>query len=138
MYVPVTELEIVGVYDRGVANLERVAFRVKQGIDTTPFGVLAGLYQTDGTRTAAVPINDHFFWFGNAWVSRGEWILLYTGPGTARKTTLLGSKTTAYVCHWNKPTTIFANSSIVPVLVRIGGVVIESPPADVVQHELLK
>ena len=129
VFPPVNELELVGVFDRGVPNLERIALRSRQHVDMSQFAILAGLYTTNGlTLQALLPANDHFFWFGNAFAEKDEWIFVYTGSGMPKKTTLEGTNITAYVLHWNKPTTLFADSRMVPALLRAGGILIARPP----------
>jgi hypothetical protein len=134
----VSELTLLGVADRGIANKERVILRANQDVDMSPFALLAGLnLGAAGRDNPTQPLNDHFFWFGDAVIDKGDFILVYSGQGDSVKTTLEGSDDPAYVLHWNKPTTLFARTLVVPVLVRIGAFSIVQPPADQPQRKAI-
>lgn len=134
---PVTEIALVGVADRGIPNRERIILRCLQRIDTSPFALLVGLHQEAHGQSAVMPAKDHFFWFGSAMLEKDDWILVYTGSGTARKSVLLGTANDpVYLLYWGMSTTIFANSLMVPTLIRFGGVSYTNPPVDMPQFAL--
>jgi len=80
---------------------------------------VSGVYQ---------PLNDYFYWLGAGVVQSYEWIFVYTGPGEARQTRVQGSSDTAYVLHWGHPTTLLADNSISPLLMKLGSMTIADPP----------
>lgn len=133
---PIEEIELVDVYDRGVANQERILLRVKRTVEIAQFGIFVGLVNPMVAMTATQPLADHFFWFGDGVANTGEFIFVYTGPGTPRKTTLNARSDVAYVLHWGRASTLFASSLFVPVVVRLGGIIIGKPPQNTLQRAL--
>lgn len=120
MSLPLIEsLEIFGPHDRGVPNQERIVLHPRDYVNLGLFGVLLLRESDDGKRT---PCLDQIFWFGNYLVGPPIHVFLYTGPGQFRTTTVAGTSTPAWVFHWGKPTTIFADSRITPALVRFDAV----------------
>jgi len=120
-----TELLLYPVADRGVPNSERLPILVREHIDIGRYGLMVG---SSGVNGLAVPFQDNFFWFGDGLVNPGDWILVYTGGGVPRTDDWSqppGSK--VYTVHWGKDKTIFANSSVVPILFRIDAVGVGLP-----------
>ncbi len=125
-----TELEIFTVLDRGVPNKESIAIRVNQGVELGQFGVFLGLYAGNGL---ASPLRDNFFWFGDGSVQQGDWIFIDTGVGEPRTVPSKDGLRKVHTVFWNKARTVFANSSVVPVLFRIDAVHVLEPDADLPQ-----
>lgn len=134
----VQELELVGVFDRGVPNSERVVIRAKQATEMSQYGVFLGWNAGTDGRTIGIPLNDQFFWFGDGLLNADETIFLYTGQGEPRRTVVAGTQKSAVVIHWNRPTTLFAHSNIVPILFRLSEATIGQPMVNVPQLPLLK
>jgi hypothetical protein len=137
--LPVSELELMGVVDRGVANSERIVFRAVQSVEMAQFGVLVGTVGMANGMQILTPSVDRFFWFGPGPIDAGDWIYLYTGAGEYRRTTVQDTSIPAHVVHWGRDTTLFARSEMVPALIRIGGITIADGPKDVpqaAQHRL--
>lgn len=125
------DLKLYPVEDRGVPNRERVPIQVLRATDIGQFGLLVGI---SNSPKIAVPMQDNFFWFWDGLVNAGDWILLYTGSGTPRTddwATPPGAK--VYSIHWGRPTTMFANSSVVPILFSVKGVDVGLSPSDLPQ-----
>lgn len=125
------ELKLFPVADRGIPNQERIPIQVLKPTDMGSFGLLVGM---SFYHKVATPIQDHLFWFGDGLVNTGDWILLYTGSGTPRTddwATPPGSK--VYSLHWGRPTTMFANTSVVPILFAVQGVDVGVSPSDLPQ-----
>lgn len=116
----IDELGLVCVLERGVPNLECVAFKVRSEIDLGLYGVTLALVGQDGL---ARPIRDSFYWFGTGVVKEGDWLLLYTGGGEPRKS-VAPDGTTTYIVFWGRSKTLFANSSMVPVLFHMDAMTI--------------
>ena len=58
-----TELRILGVYDRGIPNKERIVLEALDSINLAQYGLLLA-FQVPGY--PAVPYQDHFFGSRNA------------------------------------------------------------------------
>ena len=113
--LPSESVELCGPYDRGIPNEERIVLYPKNTVNLSWYGVMA-IRETDTGERILCP--DHLFWFGNYVVSPPICVFLYTGPGQFRETTVAGMSTPAWVFHWGKPTTMFTDSRIIPVLVK--------------------
>lgn len=115
---PIFELSLVGVAEPNVPNRERVLIRPTQLVALTDFAVLVAYQNEDATLT---PLWDHFFWFGTTQVAPPSWISLYTGKGEPSQVALQGSGEMVYNYYWNRDRTIFTMTRIVPLVIRIGG-----------------
>jgi hypothetical protein len=115
----ITELTVVGVYDRGVANQERIVLQANEMLNMGQFGVMLGVKGADGT---AFPIKDNLYWFGDGYVFKGDWVFLYTGPGEGRTTELPNSQEKMYTVHWGRDTTVLIDTNIVPILFRVDSI----------------
>ena len=133
----VTALELTGVLDRGVANAERVVIRVRATTEMAQYCLVAGWSPPGAARPTGIPFNDNFFWFGDGTVNPGDTIFVFTGLGQPRRTTVAGTQDVAYVVHWGRTTTLFANSNITPLLIRISEFSIGPTAVDVPQYPAL-
>lgn len=115
----ITELRVVGVFDRGVPNQERVVLQVNEVVNMGQFALLLGIRQQPAT---AIPIRDNLLWFGDGVLSRGDWIFVYTGPGEGRVNELPGTAEKLYTVHWGRTQTVLTSLEVVPVLVRVDAV----------------
>lgn len=125
------ELSVIRVFERGVANKECIAILVNETTNMGQYGMMLGVAQ--GTNSA-VPVYDQLFWFGDGVAQKGDWIFVYTGSGKPRTTRTTDNLSNIYTVFWGKPTTVLANSYIVPILFRVGAVEVGSPPVDRLQH----
>lgn len=127
IFPSVSEIVLYDVEHRGSPNFERIPMYINQTVEASNFGVL--LAQVGDTAHSALPILDHFFWFGQGILNAGDWIFLYTGQGSPKADNYEGVPgAKIYSVHWGKMNTIFANSTIVPVLFKIESLMIGSPP----------
>ena len=126
----ITELSVIGVYDRGVANLERIVIQANQAVNLGQFGIMLGYRTADGL---ANPYNDHLFWFGDGILQQGDWIFVYSGQGEPKASEVPGQNQKIYTVHWGKGTTIFAHSEITPILFRADAVQLATPPLNLPQ-----
>jgi hypothetical protein len=124
---PVLELTLVGVVDPGVPNQERVVLRPTESVNLSQFGLLIGWRNSDGS---VVPVFDNFFWFGEIEVTPPSWILVYTGSGFFRKSVVPTSGQCVLSMYWGRSLTAFNVPQQLPVLFRIGSVLIggQQPP----------
>jgi hypothetical protein len=118
-----TELTVVGVYDRGVPNQERIVIFANLLANLGQYGVMLGLRAAGNS---AVPIRDNLYWFGDGLINPGDWIFLYTGPGNATVTNLPNAQERLFSLHWGRPQTVLHNVGIVPILFKVDAVAIPS------------
>ena len=114
-----TELQIIGVFDRGEPNKECIAIQVNQAINIGRYGIMLGSHAGGNS---AYPYRDQLYWFGDSFVKAGDWIFVYTGSGEPRETLQKNGVNTTYTVYWGRPTTMFAQSFIVPMLFRVDAV----------------
>lgn len=126
IYLPTIPELRVSVHDRGIPNLERIVLQAQTSVQMEAYCLLLGV--RDPTTGLYQPLNDRFFWFGTGVICASERILVYTGPGTARKTNLQDSEDVAYVVYWGQETTLLAEPSISPLLMKLGSMNIADPP----------
>ena len=126
MYEFSPPIQLLGAFDRGVPNQERITFFVTEEANLASFLVIVGYQFHPG---GAIPIDNGVFWFGNQNVDAGYTIFLYTGKGERRLTTVSGSNTPALVLHWGRDHTMFNDRNIVPMLLQLVGAQVGSSPA---------
>lgn len=115
------ELEVYGVFDRGVPNKERIAILAKQPVNIGQHGVMIGIRENSGR---ALPIKDNLFWFGDAQLNAGDWLFIYTGDGKPSVSELPNSISRIFSIHWGRPKTVFDARELVPILFRVDAVFI--------------
>lgn len=113
------ELTIVGVFDRGVPNFERIAIQANQTTDLGKYGIMLGVKGSSGQ---AFPIRDNLFWFGDGLLPPNDWLFLYTGPGEPRAAEAPGGTGRLISLHWGRDRTVLHSSVVVPILFRIDAV----------------
>jgi hypothetical protein len=128
---PNGELSLLGTYDRGIPNQERIVFDVSPQTNLSQYIVLLGF--RDPHSGAVFPYKDYLFWFGNISAEQLTKVFLYTGPGEFRNAFVQNTTIPAFVFHWGHPQTLFADTSVLPILVQIGGVALEPPPQNLPQ-----
>jgi len=126
----ILELKILGVYDRGIPNKERIVITVEASVNMGQFGLMLGVRAQNASAT---PITDNMFWFGDGFVRKGDMLFLYTGPGHATTNQIPNSLASFYSLHWGKMTTVFANPTTLPILFRVDAVDIPFDPQNVPQ-----
>lgn len=125
----IEELSLWGVYDRGIPNLERVVIRVQAPVDMASYGLMVGAASGTG---GVLPVRDQFLWFGNGVLNTGDWIFVYTSPGTPRKVPVSsGSGEEMFILNWQRTQTIFHVPTYVPLLIRMDAFQMAPPPPPV-------
>ena len=114
-FAPVQSLRLIGVWDAGVPNRERVALRVLRRCDLENYALITGLRTNDGF----VPEDSGAYWFDAMLVEPGTWVIVYTGRGQTRHSTMRGSGAPAIVLHWGATQTLFGPPLRRPALVHI-------------------
>jgi len=115
----ITELTIIGVFDRGIPNQERIVLLPNQDLNLGQYGLMIGVR---GQASMAFPIRDNMLWFGDGLVNKGDWIFVYTGPGEAKTTMLPNNQERLYSIHWGRKETILHHPDLVPILFRVDAV----------------
>ncbi|GEM_PF-2263609 len=111
------EITLVGIFDAGIPNLERVVLQAKAEVDLGAYCVIVALKQALGLGN--LPLRDHFFWLGNLTLNAGDWIFLYTCPGTAQSNPMPDRLGKLISMYWGKPQTIFQDRNLTAGLIRV-------------------
>jgi len=122
---PIYELELLGVFDARIPFKERIVLKATVRVDISSFAVAAG-YRTSSQ--TAIPMRDHFMWLGNQILEAGDWLFLYTSTGNGSVNPIPNSNNKLYIGHWQREHTVFNSPLIVPLLFRLGGLIIEAAP----------
>jgi hypothetical protein len=120
----IVEIELVGTFDRGVANKERIVFRACEDVALGQFGIILGINLSNGV---ARPIRDNFFWFGDGTVRKDDWICVFTGAGRPSATDVPGTENKMFSVFWGRKAVVLTSTMIVPILFRFDAVFVEQP-----------
>lgn len=126
----IPELSLLGAFERGVPNKERVVLKAEAQVDLGHFAVVLGL-RTPGTEPLTTPLVDSTYWLGSAVIPKGDWVFIFTGPGTPSKSRSTDNTCDLHIIFWNRKQTIFHDARVIPLLWRLNGITIEksAPPA---------
>jgi hypothetical protein len=120
-----TKLHLHSVADRGVPHLERIVLQASQDLNLSRYALIIGL--ADETGQDGVPVPDSFLWLGPGHIKQGDWVFVYTGPGTRRADAYLANQ--VHSIYWGRGQTVFYNPRLVPILLEIGDVaLLPAPP----------
>jgi len=127
-------LQIVGIFDRGVANQERLYLRVLANTNLHFFVVLDTVYIPTQPVLPFLPppplappwgqpqqisrLPRHTYWFATREVKAGDHIILYTGPG-AETQSRNADGTTNHFLRWGLRETIWNSPESCAVLMEI-------------------
>jgi len=114
----IDEITLVGIYDRGEPNAERIAYRAQRPVNLAEYIVCLAATHPDGT---VAPLTDRMLWLGGEQIDAGYWIFIYTGPGERRITKTTGGEP-AIVIHWGQRQTILTDQRVVPVMFHLDGI----------------
>lgn len=118
LFQPKPPLQIHSVLKRGIPNEECVYIRVNSRTYLGDYFLHAGLALHPSIR--AIPLPNISLWLGEDTIDAGAWVIVYTGPGEPKLVTQIReTKEHAIVLHWHLGQTIFTNTNIVPLLVKI-------------------
>ncbi len=115
---PILELEIVGIYDRGIPNKERVVLRPNMALNLQGFVLGAGWEFPNGT---VFPISDRTLFFTEQWIDVESWVVIYTGKG-ASLVSEMPTGETAYTYHWGRSAVLFSNPRFTAFLARVSAI----------------
>jgi hypothetical protein len=135
--VPViAELRLLGAFDRGVPNRERITLRVQgQSVNLgNYFLILASQRQP----YSAAPIPNQSLWLGEMALEPWTWLHVFTGHGSPRLTTQQKTGEAAYVMHWGNRAVLLKDEHVVPVILQVGGITVGhwAPPIPHLQEYL--
>lgn len=109
-------LEIFGVYDRGVPNLERIVLRSTGQADLRSYYMMLGA-RVPLSSDRILPLPDQCLWLGERVVAPNSWVFVYTGSGTDIVTTENHTKQPLQAIFWHKPSVVLSNPDVIPFLV---------------------
>ena len=110
----IPELQMFGVFDASIPNRERIVLRPVIPLSLNSYGVAVGL---PALPVGAFPLFDNCFWFPQMDVEPPAWIVIYTGPGKNKTSSIGGTTTLSF--HWQRPFTLFGANNLVPILFRL-------------------
>jgi hypothetical protein len=120
------ELKIINLSDRGIPNKERIYLQATTELALGSYLLSIG-YPVGNQKI--YPAFDQYFWFGNETVSANTWIIVYTGPGEPKVTSMENAtKDPVLVLHWGKPETLFADTKLHPFVISFDGILVAEPP----------
>ena len=124
------EFTVASVMNRGIPNEECIAIQVNQNANLGQYGIMLGHYS--GVN-GAIPFKDNLFWFNDGIVQQGDWLFIYTGNGSPKQTKASNGINDLYSLFWGKPHTVLAETTVVPMLIRVDAVNVAQPPANLPQ-----
>lgn len=119
MIQQITEIDLLGVWDRGVPNTERVVMQCHAGVELGDYCLVCGPPSPTG---GIHPSPHHFYKFPFILVAPGSWIVLYTGRGQQFVAPMAGTNQPVHALYWGRDFTIFSDPAWSPALLRISGI----------------
>ncbi|MBY0276096.1 hypothetical protein K2Z84_12185 [Candidatus Binatia bacterium] len=113
----IEEMELLGIYDSGIPNQERITYRTHASLNLGEYILCLGAQQPDGS---VAPIQNTLLWLGDERLDQDSFLFVYTGRGQ-RRSTVAGGRP-ALVLHWQSPQTMFNLPGVVPVTFHISGI----------------
>jgi hypothetical protein len=110
-------LSIAGIFDRGIANKERIALSVGVEAQLSFYVILLSRYNIG--RQTIMSGNLASYWFPPSVVKPGDFVILYTGAGANAREPRAGSASTNHFLHWGQRNTIFNDSETCAVLLEL-------------------
>lgn len=121
------DIQIFGVYDRGVPNLERIVLRVNRTTNLAYYFLVLGYRGPVGADTV-IPIPDQSLWLGSTYIEAPSWVFIYTGSGNSGISQEKQTKEPLHSLYWNRPQVILTHDDIVPALMHVDFVQIGNKP----------
>jgi hypothetical protein len=118
------DLSIIGLFDPGIANRERIVLRVEAPIRFRHYYLSLALRSPDGFNP------NHLIWLGYfdkaVEAKAGAILIVYSGSGENLITAIADAPyTLAYVMHWGRDKTLIGPAEadlVVPMLLRVDAV----------------
>lgn len=115
-FLTIHELRIVGIYDRGHPQRERIVLEITEELNLGDYCLIYGRRTANGTLR---PVRTMFQSLPSEVVAAGTWVFLYTGPGERTETTTKDGLP-ALVLHFGREPTFKHPESSVAVLAISG------------------
>lgn len=119
-------LELFGVYDRGVPNLERIVLRANRAVALGGYFLILGIPTLN--KEDMWPLPDQSLWLGTGQMDVAGWVFVFTGKGTPAVSQETHTKDPLQTLYWNKSEVALANEHVVPALVHLDGIEIGNRP----------
>ncbi len=111
--------------DRGIANQERLLLVALEYCDLGQCALVKALK----TGQSFTPTTSDFFWLPDQALEAGQFVLVYSGRGQSRWSTLVETNSTThvrqnrnvYVVHLGSAVTLYNDPRTFPLLIAIGG-----------------
>jgi hypothetical protein len=126
----IPDLEVWGVYDRGVPNSERIALKANSHVPLSDFALSLGIA---GKNNSLVPAPDHFLWLGRTVMDVG-WVIVYTGKGDPIVTTEEHTKEPMQVLYWGKDDVVFTSPAVKVALLRVSQVGMDAGDKNIAEY----
>lgn len=127
MILELPDLQIFGIYDRGLPNKERIVLRVNQPVNLAEYFLILGFRGSMGANVI-VPITDHSLWLGSNFINVPGWVFIFTGSGNAGLSQEMHTKEPVHTLYWNRPQVLLEHNDIIPALIHIDYVDIGNQP----------
>ena len=121
------DIQIFGVYDRGVPNTERIVLRVNRPMNLATYFLILGLRGSLGA-DIVIPIPDNSLWLGATSINVPSWIFIFTGCGITGISQEVHSKDPLHSLYWNRQNVMLTHDDIVPALIHVDSVEIGNKP----------
>ena len=108
------KIELKSIQDQGIAGKERVVMKARSKLDVGQFALLQAGYSDGGVNTSTKDC----YWFPDKVIEEGDWVVLYTKPGT-NKEKIQKSGATAHFFYWGKDSPKWKSKSWAPVLLQV-------------------
>lgn len=127
MIIAPPDLEIFGVYDSGIPNMERIVIRVNRPTNLAEYFLILGVRGPLGM-DMIFPIPDQSFWLGATTIDIPGWIFIFTGSGKNGFSLEQHTSEPLYTMYWNKKQVALTHADIVPAIIHINHVQIGNYP----------
>ena len=126
MYIlpPVHELSVVGIFDPGIPNRERIVLRPTQPLNLAAFALILSATAPEGV----TPIPNQFLWLGERWLSPPAWIVVFTGPGRFQEGAHQTTGEPVLELHWGQPGVVLGRPGVAVSVIRIGALTSQVTP----------
>src|SRR5690349_18784566 len=107
IFPPIFELSMVGIFDAGVPNQERLVIRPTERVNLAQFGVVLCVQFSN---QPLFVVNDNLFWFSGVEVAPPAWIVLFTCEGAYQIASHPKTGHPVHMFYWERKQTIFTSN----------------------------
>ncbi len=124
IFPPILQLTVLGLYDAGVPNSERIILRPTDTLNLAQYCIVLAHRPPQGE---SIIMLDNLFWFPNSDVSPPCWIVIMSGEGTNIIKTHETTGQPVHVFYWGRKATIFNAPGFIPIVVQVGAILVSGP-----------